>query len=399
MAAARRRGSKDTDESSEPDEGSRGPSTGGKGGSTAASGSRARLSEVLAAAQERQKERELQARRPAGAAPAAAAGAGAVSMTEDEARNALFAVGGAAAGAKSKGASLSRAGSGSSKGPKVAGTPKTEEELRAELFGAPSQKPAAAKTGAGAAMPKDSAKGAIEPPSEAAPAATSATPKGGRESPAPSGGTRRGSLLERSPAPQQAADAKAPLKGAAGARRRPPAAAADEGGGSDSEEPEVAPSKPSAAARRLGVGAAAAGAAAAAAAGGEAAGQLRAENEKLRAQLAVLRDQVAAGDDARRQAKLREERLASERDDYKQQVEELQEQIKEVSREGCKSELGWAVEKVQEAGSVGEPKVSWEVRACNVYSRAGGARREVDSCKLWRSPTWRAAKLCHRRME
>lgn len=54
------------------------------------------------------------------------------------------------------------------------------------------------------------------------------------------------------------------------------------------------------------------------------------ENQKLRAQLQALKDQGTNAEDSRRQARIREERLTAERDDYKQQVQELQEQIKEV---------------------------------------------------------------------
>jgi DNA-binding IclR family transcriptional regulator len=45
---------------------------------------------------------------------------------------------------------------------------------------------------------------------------------------------------------------------------------------------------------------------------------------------ARARAQVSSADDAKRQARLREERLASERDEARQQAEELQDQLKEV---------------------------------------------------------------------
>jgi regulator of replication initiation timing len=57
---------------------------------------------------------------------------------------------------------------------------------------------------------------------------------------------------------------------------------------------------------------------------------LAAENEKLRAQMVALREQAAAAEDARRQARLAAENAAAERDEYREQAEELQQQLKEV---------------------------------------------------------------------
>jgi hypothetical protein len=64
---------------------------------------------------------------------------------------------------------------------------------------------------------------------------------------------------------------------------------------------------------------------------------LAAENEKLRAQMVALREQAAAAEDARRQARLAAENAAVERDEYREQAEELQQQLKEVMhvREAC----------------------------------------------------------------
>lgn len=58
--------------------------------------------------------------------------------------------------------------------------------------------------------------------------------------------------------------------------------------------------------------------------------QLAAENEKMKAQIAALKDQAAQAEDARRQARLAAENAAAERDDYKTQVQELEQQLKEV---------------------------------------------------------------------
>jgi chromosome segregation ATPase len=59
--------------------------------------------------------------------------------------------------------------------------------------------------------------------------------------------------------------------------------------------------------------------------------QLAAENEKLRAQVVALRDQAAQVEDGWRQARLAAESAASDRDDYKAQVQELHDQLKEVN--------------------------------------------------------------------
>jgi len=325
MAAAKRRSSgarrgsgEEEDAESEgmgaEDEGvgATGSGGGGKVGGAAPSESRVRLSEALAVAQERQKERERERHggsqhpgKPLPSSPAAAAVVAGVS--EDEARNALFTVGGTSSGSKGARGAQGGTGSkgGSSRGSEAAAA-KTEDELRAELFG-----------GSSAASPKPSKQAGKLQIGAATPAAS----------------VQKGSLLDRT--------------GAAAGGRKPAveAAAYDEyrgsDAGSDLEAPEpVVKAAAVGSVRKAGPAAAVA----AAAAGGATAGaeQLRAENEKLRAQLTVLRDQVAAVDGAKKQAKLREDRLASERDDYKQQVEELQDQLKEVSVCGSgQLEIGW----------------------------------------------------------
>ncbi|WIA29047.1 hypothetical protein OEZ86_011560 [Tetradesmus obliquus] len=58
--------------------------------------------------------------------------------------------------------------------------------------------------------------------------------------------------------------------------------------------------------------------------------QLAVENEKLRAQMVALREQAVAAEDARRQARLAAENAAAERDEYRGQAEELQQQLKEA---------------------------------------------------------------------
>jgi hypothetical protein len=54
------------------------------------------------------------------------------------------------------------------------------------------------------------------------------------------------------------------------------------------------------------------------------------ENEKLKAQLVALRQQAAEAEESRRMAVLAADNAASERDEYRSQVQELQEQLKEV---------------------------------------------------------------------
>jgi uncharacterized coiled-coil DUF342 family protein len=57
---------------------------------------------------------------------------------------------------------------------------------------------------------------------------------------------------------------------------------------------------------------------------------LSSENEKLKAQLLALRQQAAEAEESRRLAVLAADNAASERDEYRGQVQELQEQLKEV---------------------------------------------------------------------
>jgi alanyl-tRNA synthetase len=57
---------------------------------------------------------------------------------------------------------------------------------------------------------------------------------------------------------------------------------------------------------------------------------LASENEKLKAQLVALRQQAADAEESRRMAVLAADNAASERDEYQGQVQELQEQLKEV---------------------------------------------------------------------
>jgi hypothetical protein len=46
--------------------------------------------------------------------------------------------------------------------------------------------------------------------------------------------------------------------------------------------------------------------------------------------MVALREQAAAAEDARRQARVAAENAAAERDEYRKQAEELQQQLKEV---------------------------------------------------------------------
>jgi hypothetical protein len=58
------------------------------------------------------------------------------------------------------------------------------------------------------------------------------------------------------------------------------------------------------------------------------------ENEKLKAQLVALRQQAADAEEARRMAVLAADNAASERDEYRDRAQELQEQLKEVMPAG-----------------------------------------------------------------
>jgi hypothetical protein len=57
---------------------------------------------------------------------------------------------------------------------------------------------------------------------------------------------------------------------------------------------------------------------------------LASENEKLKAQLVALRQQAADAEESRRMAVLAADNAAAERDEFQGQVQELQEQLKEV---------------------------------------------------------------------
>lgn len=61
---------------------------------------------------------------------------------------------------------------------------------------------------------------------------------------------------------------------------------------------------------------------------------LESENEKLRAQLAVMREQAASAEEGRRQAQVAAEKAAAERDDFQEQAHELQLQLQEVHYTG-----------------------------------------------------------------
>jgi hypothetical protein len=69
--------------------------------------------------------------------------------------------------------------------------------------------------------------------------------------------------------------------------------------------------------------------------------QLVVENEKLRAQMVALREQAVAAEDAQRQARLAAENAAAERDEYREQAKELQQQLKEVMHVLVGWELSW----------------------------------------------------------
>jgi uncharacterized coiled-coil DUF342 family protein len=59
---------------------------------------------------------------------------------------------------------------------------------------------------------------------------------------------------------------------------------------------------------------------------------LTAEVEKLMAQVVALRQQAGDAEESRSMAVLAADNAASERDSYRSQVQELQEQLKEVMR-------------------------------------------------------------------
>lgn len=59
------------------------------------------------------------------------------------------------------------------------------------------------------------------------------------------------------------------------------------------------------------------------------------ENEKLKAQLMALRQQAADAEEARRMAVLAADNAASERDEFRDRAQELQEQLKEVMLAGA----------------------------------------------------------------